>query len=109
MIGIAVLVAAVTFFPWAWRLVMRRRGRSLIGERRRFVLDAEGMHEERAGVRHTTPWQSVTEVRVDRGNVAVLQNGYMLHLLPARAFRPPVTLTEFLALVGQHAPRAWVH
>jgi hypothetical protein len=100
LIGLGVAIGALPMLPGLWRWWLTRRARSLVGEERHFVFDEEGFHEERAGIRHTTPWNLLSVMRITRDGVFLLRDGHLVLALPARAFATPDDLDRLIGLVS---------
>jgi hypothetical protein len=62
-----------------------------------------GFHEERAGIRHTTPWSLPTVMRVTRDGVFLLRDGHVVLALPARAFASPQDVDHLISLASARA------
>jgi hypothetical protein len=98
-----VLTAAVALVPGLWRFWLMRQASDLVGEERHFVFDDEGFHEERAGIRHTTPWSAITLMRLTRDGIYLLRHGHVVLRLPARAFASPDDVDRLIGIVSAHA------
>jgi hypothetical protein len=104
-IGLCIGVAILPMVPGFWRWWLTRQAGDLLGERRHFVFDAEGFHEERAGSMHTTPWSLLTHMRVTRDGVFLLHDRHVVLAVPARAFSSPDDVDRLIGLVSANAPR----
>lgn len=104
LIASGVGAAVLTHLPGFWRFWLRRQAANLIGEHRRFAFDEDGLHEERADLRHTTPWSVLTEMRITPRGVFLLRHNHIVQALPARAFPSPDALDRLIGLVSAHAP-----
>jgi hypothetical protein len=101
--AVGIAAASLVFVPALWRVWIARQAGNLIGERRQFAFDEEGVHEESAGIRHTLPWSTFTHLRVDRGIVMLARNGRLVLAIPARAFASPDDVQRLIGLASAHA------
>lgn len=108
LFGMGLAIAAMASAPAFWRWWLTRQARNLVGEERRFVFDAEGFHEERAGIRHTTPWSLLSVMRITRNGIFLLRDGHVVLALPPRAFATPDDLDRLIGLVSANASRVRV-
>jgi hypothetical protein len=104
-IGLCIGVAILPMVPGFWRWWLTRQAGDLLGERRHFVFDAEGFHEERAGILHTTPWDLLTLMRVTHDGVFLLHDRHVVLAVPARAFSSPDDVDRLIDLVSANASR----
>ena len=102
-IGLGVAIGATSLSPAFWRYWLTLQARDLLGEERRFVFDAEGFHEERAGIRHTTPWSLLSVLRITRDGVFLLRDHHLVLAVPARAFASPDDVDRLIGLVSANA------
>ena len=105
VIGLGAAIVGFAQLPAFWRWWLSRGARNLLGERRHFLFDAEGFHEERAGILHTTPWSVLTVMRITRDGVFLLREGHLVLALPARAFASPDDLDRLIDLVSANTTR----
>jgi hypothetical protein len=103
LVAFGVAVSAVALVPAFWRFWLTRQAGDLLGEERNFIFDTEGFHEERAGIRHTTPWSAITVVRITRDAVFLLRYGHVVQLLPTRAFASPDDVDRLIDIVSANA------
>jgi YcxB-like protein len=101
--ALGVAVVGVTLVPAFRRFWLTRMAGTLLGEQRDFVFDSEGMHEEQGGIRHTTPWAMLTELRIAPTGVFLLRQSQVIQAVPARAFSSPDALDRLIQLVSSHA------
>ena len=104
LIGSGIGVSGLALLPTFWRFWLSRRAAILVGEERHFVFDAEGVHEERTGIRHTTPWTLLTEMRITPDGVFLLRHYQLVLTIPARAFPSPDAMDRLIGLASAHAP-----
>lgn len=107
-LGLGIGIAALPMLPAFWRFWLTRQAHDLLGEERRFAFDADGFHEERAGIRHTTPWSLLTVMRITREGVFLLHDRHVVLALPARAFASPDDVDRLIDLVSANASRVTV-
>lgn len=103
VIGLGLVIGASAHLPAFWRWWLTLQARDLVGEERRFVFDAEGFHEERAGIRHTTPWSLLTAMRITGDGVFLMQAAQVVLVVPARAFGSPDDVDHLIDLVSARA------
>ena len=104
LIGSGIGVSGLALVPAFWRFWLGRRAAILLGEERHFVFDAEGIHEERTGIRHTTPWTLLTEMRITTDGVFLLHHYQLVLTVPARGFPSPDAMDRLISLASAHAP-----
>jgi hypothetical protein len=102
-LGLGIGIASLPLLPAFWRWWLTRQARDLLGEERRISFDADGLHEERAGIRHTTPWSLLTVMRVTRDGIFLLRDRHVVLAIPARAFGSPDDVDRLIELVSANA------
>lgn len=102
-VGLGIGIAALPMLPAFWRWWLTRQARDLLGEERHISFDAEGVHEERAGIRRTTPWTLLTVMRVTRDGIFLLRDRHVVLAIPARAFSSPDAVDDLIDLVSANA------
>ena len=107
-LGVGIGIACLPLMPAFWRWWLTRQARDLLGEERRISFDAEGLHEDRAGIRHTTPWSLLTVMRVTRDGIFLLRDRHVVLAIPARAFSSPDDVDRLIDLVSANASRVRV-
>ncbi len=108
LIVLGVAIGGLAMLPAFWRWWLTHEAGTLLGEERRFVFDEEGCHEERAGIRHTTPWSLLSVMRITREGVYLLRDGHLVLALPARAFATPDEVDRLIGLASANTSRVRV-
>jgi hypothetical protein len=102
-LGLGIGIAVLPTLPGFWRWWLTHQARDLLGEERRFSFDARGLHEERAGVRRTTPWSLLTVMRVTRDGIFLMRDRHVVLAIPTRAFGSPADVDRLIDLVSANA------
>ena len=97
-----VLFLISTLVPVLDRLILRNRGRGVMGETCTYVIDDLGVHYRHPLGSGDMPWSAITDVRMNDKSITFGRDRVLAAWLPTSAFATPADRDAFVAFARAH-------
>ena len=98
----AILFLISTLVPFLDRMLLRNRGRGVMGEKCTYLIDDLGVHYQHPLGSGDMPWSAVTDVRVNDKSITFGRDRVLAAYIPTGAFGTQSERDAFVAFARAH-------